>query len=513
MIFTEKRFEDWLAKNAANYRDKDPDTKEPIPRKFMKKGYLHFDNRIWLPDHVESYRKRLSAPERIAKTPFYPFVRWVMKTPRYKKNTKQRPNKKGEVNDRILDIKKRPIAFASHRDSLIYSFYAHGLTEEYERYIHHHGFDQCVLAYRSDLHLSNIDFAKEIFQEIGTRGPCTAIALDVTGFFDNLDHAVLKTNWKRVVGEDELPKDQYKIFRSLTKYSYVNRGTVLRALKLELRGRNGSISQPKRLCEDAQLQELRDQNIIATNSSYRDEQKKHPVGIPQGSPLSAILSNIYMIDYDQKMFELSKKNGFIYRRYCDDIMIVCNTEDAEDLKQLAMDEIKALYLVINDTKADVVSFDPVFRMDGTIELRGFDTRMLADGKVQYRNLQYLGFEFDGVRTYIRAASMARFYRRMMARVGEVAKATVGNRANGKRPWKKKLFERYTVHGAKNFPAYAFNGAAARYHLGGKIRTGMDSPQIRKQMAKHVGNIQAALQEKVEARKMQKANKVKAKTSR
>jgi RNA-directed DNA polymerase len=499
MIYTEKRFEDWLAKNAANYRDKDPVTKEPMPRKFMKKGYLHFDNRIWLPDHIASFRKRLSDPERIAQTPFYPFVRWVMKTPRYKKNKDEKPNKRGVVKSRIMDLKKRPIAFAAHRDSLIYSFYAHGLTEEYERYISAEGFEACVLAYRSDLHLSNIDFAKEVFDEIGTRGPCTAIALDVTGFFDNLDHRVLKANWKRVIGVAELPKDQYKIFRSLTKYSYVNRGTVLRALKLELRGRKGSIDKPKRLCEDEKLQELRDQNIIVTNASVRDKNKDLPIGIPQGSPMSAILSNIYMIDYDQKMYELSKRRGFIYRRYCDDIMIVCNTEDAEELQKLAMEEIKALYLDINDTKADVVSFDPVFRKDGSVELRGFDTRMLAAGKEQYRNLQYLGFEFDGVRTYIRSASMARFYRRMMVRVGEVAKAAVGSNAKGKRPWTRKLYELYTVHGNRNFPAYAFNAAALEYLLAGKQRQGMDSPQIRKQMTKHVQHMQVALQEKLELR--------------
>ena len=247
-----------------------------------------------------------------------------------------------------------------------------------------------------------------------------------------------------------------------------------------------------------------------TNASVRNKNKDLPIGIPQGSPLSAILSNIYMIDYDRKMYELSKKRGFIYRRYCDDIMIVCNTEDAEELKMLAMDEIKALYLDINDTKADVVSFDPVFRKDGSVELRGYDALKLVIGKVQYRNLQYLGFEFDGVRTYIRSASMARFYRRMMARVGEVAKAAVGNRANGTRPWTKKLFDRYTVHGSKNFPAYAFNGVGEWYNLGGKIRTGLDSPQIRKQMAKHVVHMKTALAKKVELRIKMKAKRENAK---
>lgn len=501
MIYTPKRFEAWIEKSRKDY-DEEHFRLTGKP-KYIKKGYLHFDHRYWLPGKVESLRKRLSDSGKVAETPFYPFVRWVMKTPRYKKNTKQKPNKAGVVKDRVLDLKERPIAFASHRDSLIYSFYAHGLTEEYERYIKEVRFDPCVLAYRSDIRLSNIDFAKEVFDEIGSRGPCTAIALDVTGFFDNLDHATLKANWKRVIRVDELPKDQYKIFRSLTKYSYVNRGTVLNALKLELRGRKGRVNRPQRLCGDDRLQELRALNVIVT---HKEEKDGRPIGIPQGSPLSAILSNIYMIDYDQKMFELSKKRGFLYRRYCDDIMIVCNTEVAAELKQLAMDQIRALFLDINDSKAEVVSYDPVYRKNDVTELRGFDTRKLAAGIVQYRNLQYLGFEFDGVRTYIRSASMARYYRRMMARVGEVAKASVGNKSKGKRPWTKKLYERYTVHGSRNFPAYAFNALAAEYELSRRPRKGMDSPEIRKQMAKHVKHMQKALDEKVVLRKKKKAKR-------
>lgn len=410
-------------------------------------------------------------------------------------------------------MKERPIAFASLRDSLIYSFYAHVLTELYEKYIRAAGFDECVLAYRSDLGLSNVDFAREVFQYISL-GPCTAIALDVTGFFDSLDHGLLKTNWKAVLGVDELPKDQYKIFRSLTQYSYVNRGAVLRALGLELRGRKGSVEYPARLCKDDRLRELRDKNVIVTNRSARDKEGKFTIGIPQGSPMSAILSNIYMIDYDREMYRLSKERGFLYRRYCDDIMIVCATEQSEELKKIAQEMIRVRHLDINGDKADVVSFDPSFRRDGSVELRGFDWKALKqEGKTQYRNLQYLGFEFDGIRTYIRSSSMSRFYRRMLARVGEVAKASVGLRAKGNRPWTRKLYERYSIHGSKNFPTYAANSAADRYSQGGKLRRGMDSPEIRKQMAGHIPKLKEMLDSKVIQRKKLREKRDKAKSKR
>ena len=217
MIYSDDRFEAWSKRALKAYLTKDPKTKQPT-RKFLKKGYLHFDRRIWLPDHLDSIRSLVSDPDRVAKNPYYPFVRWVMKTPRYKK---VKDNEGKEI--RQLTLKERPIAFASHRDSLIYAFYAHALTEDYEQHIKAQGFAESVLAYRSDLGLSNVDFAREVFRHIHERGPCSAIALDVTGFFDNLDHGILKDHWCQVIGQSQLPADQYKMFRSLTKYSYVNR--------------------------------------------------------------------------------------------------------------------------------------------------------------------------------------------------------------------------------------------------------------------------------------------------
>jgi RNA-directed DNA polymerase len=504
MIYSEKRFEAWSKRALKSYQTKNPKTKQPS-RKYLKKGYLHFDRRIWLPDHLDSIRSLVSNPDRVAKNPYYPFVRWVMKTPRYKKVKDKEGN---EI--RKLTLKERPIAFASHRDSLIYAFYAHALTEEYEHYIKAQGFAESVLAYRSDLGLSNVDFAREVFRHIQERGPCSAIALDVTGFFDNLDHGILKDHWCQMIGEDQLPADQYKMFRSLTKYSYVNRSTVLRTLELELRGRKRSVKRLDRICEDSQLQILRDRNVIVTNQTVH-RVRKRPIGIPQGSPISATLSNIYMIAYDALLFKLSKEYNFLYRRYCDDILIVCDAKDKDDLLKLACDEITTLGLDINQGKAEVVTF----KMNHKKELRGYDARLLDADIEKHRNLQYLGFEFDGWRTYIRSASMAKFYRRMMARVGEVAKAAVGKNAKGLRPWTRKIYERYTVHGSRNFPVYAFNAASAEYQLAGKKRQGMNSPQIRKQMSKHVSHMQKALAEKLELRELKKAKReaAKAKTEK
>lgn len=88
MIYTDERFEAWASRVLKDYQTKDPKTRQAT-RKFLKKGYLHFDHRIWLPDHLEWIRQILKDPDRVARNPYYPFVRWVMKTPRYKKKHKE----------------------------------------------------------------------------------------------------------------------------------------------------------------------------------------------------------------------------------------------------------------------------------------------------------------------------------------------------------------------------------------------------------------------------------------
>ena len=54
--------------------------------------------------------------------------------------------------------------------------------------------------------------------------------------------------------------------------------------------------------------------------------KQKYFGIPQGNSLSGVLANIYAIDFDRRLAELSKEfNGF-YQRYSDDFIIVLDVE-------------------------------------------------------------------------------------------------------------------------------------------------------------------------------------------
>src|SRR5690606_24117177 len=116
--------------------------------------------------------------------------------------------------------KVRPIAFASHVDSHIYSYYAQLLYNRYEQKIEEFGIGNSILAFRK-LGKSNIDFALDAFKDIQKRGNCTAIAFDISGFFDNLDHEILKRIWCSLFDFNRMPDDHFSVFKSITKFSIV----------------------------------------------------------------------------------------------------------------------------------------------------------------------------------------------------------------------------------------------------------------------------------------------------
>jgi len=200
-----------------------------VEEKFKIKKYPHFDPYFNFTKEKERLHKivRDTTGRAVAAHPFLPLVKILIKTPRYRYQE--------EDSSFSLETKIRPISFASHFDGYIYGFYSFGLNEIYQRYIKAHGFYKSVLAYRTDLNgKCNIQFAKEVFDEIKLRGECTAITIDIKGYFDSIDHDILKEMWCQVLGISSLPIDQYKIYRSLTNYSYVNKSSLLKHFDINL---------------------------------------------------------------------------------------------------------------------------------------------------------------------------------------------------------------------------------------------------------------------------------------
>lgn len=503
----------WVKQEMQNYSE----TKEG--RKiYNKKGYLHLDQRFWFPE-------RLSEIEAIVKNnllvpnpqrpqykqyhSFLPFLKIITKTPRYRYQFEE-----GYYD---LETKKRPICFAAHKDSLILGYYSFALTRIYEEYIKRHHFDDAVLAYRSDLKKCNIQFAKEAFDQIKVRKECSTIALDIKGYFDHIDHTILLDKWKKVIG-GQLSEDQMRVYRILTQYSYIKPSSILKKYKGPRKRDDEPIATLMDIVPGNGLAEkfvrLKEDQLIVSNDQP-DKETNRLSGIPQGSPISALLSNIFLIDFDADLKKKSIEEGFVYLRYCDDILLICDTDKAYDLMDLIIKKIsKEYFLTIQPSKVDLIDF----HKNSNGQVRGFKrsrrTRQKIGEKKKitikelpanttaineekfYKPLQYLGFEYNGKDILIRSSSLSRYYWKLNYRLQRTVIMSYSPKSVSSQIFLNQIYERYTHLGGRNFLTYAYNAAKASYeNVDGKPMLGMNSPAIKRQLRNHWRILHSELEKK------------------
>ncbi|MBM7558177.1 reverse transcriptase domain-containing protein [Halanaerobacter jeridensis] len=99
---------------------------------------------------------------------------------------------------------------------------------------------------------------------------------------------------------------------------------------------------------------------VPENSLTQNRKTKNDKGVPQGLPISNILSSIYLMDFDNKHLN---SNEYDYYRFVDDILILCNKEEFEsienkfikksknDMKFLNIDDNN--HLKINEEKKEI----------------------------------------------------------------------------------------------------------------------------------------------------------------
>lgn len=413
--------------------------------------YLHFDKPIL--SLTKDIWKKITNSKNIETHSFFPLLYSPQRNRLYKKDP--------ITKTKYVQQKDRPINYPSHYDSLIYSWYTHQIEYFYEEKIKKANLGENVIAYRK-LGKDNLDFALEVINFIRALPECASLALDIKGFYDNLDSAILKRVWKDNFNLNDLPKDHYAVFKSLTRYSYV-RARELRKIKKTAKENN-----IKFVIGSDTLKWFRENSKI---------KQKKSAGIPQGTPISCALSNLYMFEFDKVVSRKVLELKGLYRRYSDDILIVCPEKNSmKELEAFIKDQITNLKLEIQDAKTERLFFS---RNGDTIECR--------DEENKPRHLQYLGVVFDAKNISLRHKGYARFERKMKNAIVRKIKQS----QELKIPlFKRKIYEGYSSLGRQNYIKYAEKASVKL--SSNLIKNQINPSKIMKKINKKIVNVKSKL---------------------
>jgi hypothetical protein len=350
---------------------------------FKVKRYPHIGLPLDVRDRNKWIEPYITNPTNIAKHRFLPFIH---KSHTVRKFRKVYRGESGALDPKFLaetrvlrkaDSKVRELFYASHLDSLVFSYYAHILAEAYEKKIKEpfYNLSEVVNAYRSvpvDVSKAdgpnkcNIDFANDAFEFIRSykEDQFVVIAFDISSFFDNLNHKLLRERWAEVLEDGlkagELKPDHFNVFKNITRFSHVDIVDIFEEFKDRIITReikkDGSFA-PVKNKPVKKIKFLRNQSAVAfcTTQDFLKVKGKllqpsktkklkdgkivyRNFGIPQGSPISSVLANVYLLNFDKVVNNFVEKKG-LYRRYSDDIIVVCPKSMRSDLEDLVYSEI------------------------------------------------------------------------------------------------------------------------------------------------------------------------------
>jgi RNA-directed DNA polymerase len=390
---------------------------------YREASYLHFDRPIRDPDFVAH---RVESPEDVARHSFLPFLHFEQRRHKFKLDI----DGKGKFVPKV-----RPISYASHFDACVFRHYMNLLAPMYESTLEKADLTESVIAYRRfSPPQSNIDFAHSAFEKIASMRNCIVLAFDVRDFFEGLNHDLLKSDWCRLLGCSRLPADHWAVYRAVTSYAFVNRDDVMSKFgitKKHLKSWKGP------LCTVEQFRShLRGCELVYSN--------KRKCGVPQGSAMSGLLSNVYMLDVDRAMTAFCNECGGFYRRYSDDILVVAPAaHQADEATELLRRLMSARRLDLHDGAGKTLRAECTEAVGGTL--------------CASKPIHYLGFSFNGSQIRIKHHTICRFLRRMKEAVRkEKWRATKLASETGRAVQirKRRIFENYSHLGRRNFITYA-----------------------------------------------------------
>lgn len=437
---------------------------------FSIKSYIHIGLPITWKDCTK-VKKYITNPKNIESHSFCPFIHTQIRTPKFRKEYDSKGNLRLN-GKRVADKpKKRDIYYANHWDANIFAYYSYILSEHYENTLKNKGLCDVVSAYRripknTKSNKCNIDFAQDVFEYIRQQSQkdnddLVAISFDIQGFFDNLDHAILKNAWKQILGLNEhdlLPKDHYQIFKVITHFSYVELNELFNLFQhnIIIKNKSGKIRK-KQIKKKQYLKdqnaiafcELKDLHIIRKNGLIKKKDLNN--GICQGSSISATLANIYMLAFDEYVNQEILKIGGLYRRYSDDMVVVCSLNYRDKIIDLFKNAITNIAkLSIQDKKTQIFHFRR--HNNQLICLKEFNGNINHNS--HKHKFEYLGFSFDGEHVYLKTSALANYYRKMKTGVrrckfyaGSISNSTHGT------IFQNRLHKQYSYIGAKTTIRY------------------------------------------------------------
>jgi hypothetical protein len=389
----------------------------------------------YYPPHLDSpltepaAKALVSDPTRVAQHNFYPFL--------HRRKGWTKFAKRGEEKSAVKR-KERPIRFASRRDSYILAYYRQLLNPLYESALQRLRISQCVIGYRKlpseqgKGGKCNIHFAKDAFLAIQELGNCYVFALDIHEFFENLDHQQIKELWWKLLGSPtqpnrnwKLPKDHFRVFKAVTDYSYIDVEAAYKKLGLigEVTESSGRIAVKYRKTRKEFPPK------ISTAKEFKElllplrKRNEEPFGIPQGSPISDLLANLYMLNFDEKANNFAKSRGGKYFRYSDDLLIIipepisdCNgiVETFKNFLTTA-----APRLQFKDAKTQIYRYRSI-KGGGIQESENLSAKKRSGG------LEYLGFRYDGKKVYLRNSTLSGIHRKITASAKTLARKHVND---------------------------------------------------------------------------------------
>lgn len=395
-----------------------------------RRYYAHFDTKVSL-NQVWDY---ISDPRRVAAHGFYPFIHYTLSFIKFHKESENKTK-----------LKTREICYSAHIDRYIYQYYGYKLNRIYNLRVKKDTTEHSVIAYRDNLHKNNIHFAKKAIDFIKSQEECYIIIGDFTKFFDSLDHGYLKEMLCNLLESQQLPADYYAVFKNITKYSIWSLEDLLQLNGLKNKRKDiEAFNKLERAISPDRFKELKKKFLKPNKAGF---------GIPQGSAISAVLSNIYMLHFDKSINDYVVKNHGLYMRYSDDFIVILPKKDLNNFKN-QFEHIRSVIQSVPRVQLEPEKTQIFEYGSGTIKSCNEDVlENVRNGK---NFMNYLGFTFDGQNVSLRAKTVSKYYYRLYRKLKTVVKSS-GITKNGNRVSCKNVYLKYSVKGASlddgNFITY------------------------------------------------------------